>query len=192
MINLPGGSKWRFTLLPLWLVMIFALVASSCVGFSPASMEGEETGTWPDSQVPAPEVGHPAPDFTLNDLDGNPVKLSDLRGKVVFINFWATWCPSCRAEMPEIEAAYQKYREAGVMVIGVDIAEPKSVVRQYVEEGGFSWTFVLDSTGEVSRDYQVVEIPTSFFLDREGIIRTVSIGAMRREAIEAKLAVAMR
>ena len=94
--------------------------------------------------------------------------------------------------MPEIEAVHQEYKDKGVVVLGVDISEPESMVRQYIQQGGFSWTIVLDSTGEVARDYQIVAIPTSFFLDREGIIRAVNIGAMTKRAMEAKLAEAIR
>ena len=94
--------------------------------------------------------------------------------------------------MPEIEAVHQEYKDKGVVVLGVDISEPESTVRQYIQQGGFSWAIVLDGTGEVARDYQIAAIPTSFFLDREGIIRAVSIGAMTKSAMEDKLAEAMR
>jgi thiol-disulfide isomerase/thioredoxin len=136
--------------------------------------------------------GESAPDFTLVDLEGNQVSLSDFRGKTVFINFWATWCPPCRAEMPEIEAVYQEYKDKGVVVIGVDILEPEDVVRQFVEQGGYSWTFVLDISGEVAANYRITAIPTSFFIDREGIIQAVNIGAMTKRAIENKLTETMR
>ncbi len=137
-------------------------------------------------------LGNLAPDFTLLDLEGNQVSLSDFRGETVFINFWATWCPPCRAEMPEIEAVYQEYKDKGVVVIGVDILEPEDVVRQFVEQGGYSWIFVLDTSGEVAANYEIAAIPTSFFIDREGIIQAVNIGAMTKRAMEAKLAEAMR
>lgn len=152
----------------------------------------EDTSPEAAKLEPTPEVGHPAPDFALKDLDGNTVRLSDLRGKVVFINFWATWCPPCRAEMPEIEALHQEYKDKGVVVIGVDIREPETTVRQYIQQGGFSWTIVLDSTGEVAAEYQIAAIPTSFFVDKEGIIRAVNVGAMTKRAMEAKLTEAMR
>lgn len=142
--------------------------------------------------APAPEVGRLAPDFTLVDLEGNQVTLSDFRGKTVFLNFWATWCPPCRAEMPEMEAVYQEYKDKGVVVIGVDIKEAEEEVRQYVQQGGYSWTFVLDTTGEVTANYRIAAIPTSFFIDREGIIQAVNIGAMTKRAMEAKLAETMR
>ena len=137
-------------------------------------------------------VGELAPDFTLIDLEGNQVSLSDFRGKTVFVNFWATWCPPCRAEMPEIEAVYQEYKDKGVVVIGVDIREAEEEVRQYVQQGGYSWTFVLDTTGEVTTNYRITAIPTSLFIDREGIIRAMKVGAMTKRAMETKLAEAMR
>jgi alkyl hydroperoxide reductase subunit AhpC len=93
--------------------------------------------------------------------------------------------------MPEMEAVYQEYKDRDVVIIGVDIVEPEDAVRQFVQEGGYSWTFVLDTTGEVSNIYGIISIPTSFFLDREGIIRAVNIGPMNKRAIGSKLALAM-
>ena len=133
-------------------------------------------------------VGDLAPDFTLIDLDGNQLSLSDFRGKMVFINFWATWCPPCRAEMPEMEAIHQEYKAEDVIVIGVDILESEDKVRQFIEHGGYSWTFVIDATGAVAADYNINVIPTSYFIDEEGIIRAVDFGAMTKRTIEARLA----
>lgn len=162
--------------------------------------EGQEgTGANGSELTPAPEIGYPAPDFILSDIEGNPFRLSDLRGKVVFINFWATWCPACRAEMPEIEAVYQEYKDRDVVVIGVDLLVSEILkgydendVRRFVQRGGYNWTFVLDTAGQVSASYKITVIPTSFFLDKEGIIRAVNIGPMTKRAMEAKLATAMR
>ena len=136
-------------------------------------------------------VGEIAPDFTLLDLDGNEVRLSEFQGRVVLVNFWATWCPPCRAEMPDIESLYQEYKDKGLVVIGIDIGEPEATVRQFVQRGGYSWTFVLDSTGTVAANYNIRAIPTSFFIDREGVIQAVNIGAMTKRGMEATLAEAM-
>ena len=143
--------------------------------------------------APAPIIGHPAPDFTLVDLEGNAVRLGDLRGKVVFLNFWAIGCPPCRLEMPEMEELYQEYKDDGVVIIGVDVGEPESIVSAFVEENGYSWTFVIDTTGEVFMgEYEVTVIPWSFFIDRDGIIRAINRGYMDRATMEAKLLEAMR
>ena len=126
-------------------------------------------GCAPSAPESAPEVGHLAPDFTLTDLEGNSVTLSAVRGKVVFINFWATWCPPCRKEMPEIEAIYQEYKNQDVVVIGVDLlvseifkGYDENDVHQFVQQGGYSWTFVIDTTGQVAENYGITAIPTSF------------------------------
>lgn len=138
------------------------------------------------------QVGNRAPDFTLVDLDGNIVCLSDFRGEVVFLNFWAIGCPPCRAEMPEMEALYQEYKDEGVVIIGVNIGEPESIVSYFVTENDFSWIFVIDDNGGVSMEYEVLAIPSSFFIDRDGIIRAINIGYMDRAVMEAKLAEAMQ
>ena len=182
--------NWRYSLraaLGLLFIALFGvLVAQACTPSSQALGGGEQETTV------GVGVGEMAPDFALTDLEGNPFRLSDLRGKVVFINFWATWCPPCRAEMPEIEAIYQEYKDKGVVVVGVDIMETEAEVRQFVQRGGYSWTFVIDKTGEVTAGYSIAAIPTSIFIDREGIIRAVNIGAMTKRAMEAKLAETMR
>ena len=91
-----------------------------------------------------------------------------------------------------MEAVYQEYKDKGVVVIGVDIQETEEEVRQYVQQGGYSWIFVLDTTGGVTVSYRISAIPTSFFIDREGVIQVVNIGAMTKRAMEDKLAEAMR
>ena len=173
-------------LIPLAIALLGLLVVQACaVSFqsTTSDKQGATIGV---------NVGELAPDFTLVDLDDNQISLSDFRGETVFVNFWATWCPPCRAEMPEMESLYQENKDKGVVMIGVDIQEAKEEVLQYVYENGYSWTFVLDTSGEVSASYKVAAIPTSFFIDREGIIQAVNIGTMTKRAMEAKLTEAMR
>ncbi|MFQ6058716.1 MAG: redoxin domain-containing protein [Anaerolineae bacterium] len=135
------------------------------------------------------KVGSPAPDFTLPDLEGQPVSLSRLKGQPVMINFWATWCPPCRFEMPLIEAAYQKYKDQGFVVVAVDVQEPQELVEAFVQRFGLSFPVVLDSAGEVSSIYRVRGLPRSFFVDREGVIRAMKAGALlREEELEGYLA----
>lgn len=175
----------RAALLFLAIILTGLITVTGCYSsFKPASSEG--------NLPPSPNIGHPAPDFTLTDLEGNRVRLSDYRGKAVFLNFWATWCPACREEMPDIEAVYQKYKDKDAIIIGIDIMESKAEVLSFVQENGYSWPFVLDTTGEVANRYRVTALPTSFFLDGEGIIRTINIGAMSQQAMEGRLNSAMR
>ena len=181
----------RLALILLTLAILGTLVTQGCTLSAPNTGTGGQentatTGT-NGSLAPAPKIGRLAPDFTLFDLNGNQIRLSDIRGRTVFINFWTTWCPPCRAEMPEMEAIYQKYKDKGVVVIGVDILEAEDEVRQYVQQGGYSWTFILDTTGEVAKTYELTAIPTSFFIDKEGIIRAVNIGTMTKRAMEVEL-----
>lgn len=136
----------------------------------------------------APRVGYLAPDFELKDYQGSPVKLSDFKGKPVFINFWATWCPPCRAEMPEIEAAYRKYKSQGLVVLGIDAREDNSTVGKYVADGGYSWTMLMDYNGDTIATYGVAAFPTSFFVDREGFIRFSQVGGMDKRGLEDRLA----
>ncbi len=172
-----------------------ALLAVALLGLliAPACTPSSQTvrGSRQEAAVGV-NVGELAPGFTLVDLEGNQVSLSDFRGETVFLNFWATWCPPCRAEMPEIEAVYQEYKDKGVVVIGVDIQEAEREVLNFVQQGGYSWAFVLDTSGVVAANYNITAIPTSFFIDGEGIIRAVKIGAMTKRAMENKLAEAMR
>ena len=174
-------------------VLLGLLVIQGCTTSAPDVTNGRQPGPLgPGELPPASEVGRLAPDFTLSDLDGNWFRLSDLRGKVVFVNFWATWCPACCAEMPEMEAVYQEYKDKNVVVVGVDISEPEDEVRQFVGEGGYNWTFVIDTIGVVMERYDITAIPTSIFIDREGVIRVVNIGAMNKRGMEVKLAEAMK
>ena len=132
-------------------------------------------------------VGNPAPDFSLKSLDGSSVRLSELRGKPVIVNFWATWCPSCKEEMPVLQAAYEKYRDQGYEFLGVDLNEDGGTVQDFVQKGGYNWVFLLDTSGEVSTTYRVSGIPTTYFIDREGVIQEMFIGPVSKGILETKL-----
>ncbi len=131
----------------------------------------------PISSIPAPEVGHPAPDFTLPTLDGQEVRLADLRGKTVILNFWATWCPPCRREMPALEIVWQQHNRGDVMVLGVDQGESVGLVSEYVRQNvGVTFPLLMDRSQDVGDLYLVRSLPTTFFIDAEGIIREIRVG----------------
>lgn len=132
---------------------------------------------------PAPAANHPAPDFQLPSLDGSTVTLSTLKGQVVLINVWATWCPPCRAEMPTIQAAYETYGRQGFTVLAVNLRENPRTVAAYLQQFGLTFPALLDLDGQVSSLYRASVLPSSFFVDRQGIIRAVYRGPMPRSVI---------
>ena len=136
---------------------------------------------------PAPRLDKEAPDFRMRGLDGKYYQLSDLRGRPVWINFWATWCPPCRAENPDIQETYEANKDKGLVILAVSIGEEADAVRGYVERTGISYTVGLDETTEIAARYRIVGIPTHFFIDRDGIIREWRIGSMSKKTMEKKV-----
>ncbi len=132
---------------------------------------------------PAPKEGFSAPDFTLQTLDGKSVSLSELRGKVVLVNFWATTCHPCEAEMPTMERVYEQEKGKGFVVLAVTAEPSAEAVRAFVQKYGITFTVLLDRNAKVSREYRVYGTPTSFFVDRRGVIRWVVFGGPMSEAL---------
>ena len=130
------------------------------------------------SPAPAPVAGAPAPDFTLNSLAGPPVRLSSLKGQVVLINFWATWCVPCQQEMPAIQQAYNTYKGQGFTVLAVNLNEPASDVQAYINNLKLNLPVLLDAGENVSNLYRVRGYPTSFFVDRNGTVAVEQVGMM--------------
>lgn len=138
-----------------------------------------------DQNTPAEAM---APPLELPMLDGRPVNLAQLRGKVVVLNFWATWCPPCRAEMAELNATHHALGDRGLMVLGVNQAQDSNTVQQFMKEQNLSFPIALDQRGEVSQRYRVIALPTTFIIDRAGHIREVIHGgALTRPLIESKV-----
>lgn len=150
-------------------------------------------------------IDKPSADFELEDINGNKVKLSDYRGQIVFLNFWGTWCPPCRAEMPHMEAIHQEYAEKGVVMLGVsstalelrsgtDAEKAKKQVKDYVDNEGYTFTFALDPDNKVLFDYEDIFptggiVPVTYMIDREGIVRYIRPGAFQgEEQLEAFIA----
>ncbi len=139
-------------------------------------------------RIAAPHPNFAAPSFALADLSGQTVELSALQGKVVILNFWASWCPPCRAEMPELDRVFRETQDAGARVLAVDQMEDVNTVRAFGDQLQLSFPLLLDSDGAVSSRYQVRALPTTFFIDRRGVIRDVVVGGpMTRQVIEDKL-----
>ena len=128
-------------------------------------------------------------DFGLASIDGTQVRISGLRGKVVLLNFWATWCPPCKAEMPDLEALYREYgSKQNFVVVGVDVEESASAVSAFARQNELSFPVLLDTQGSVSNGiYPIRSLPTSMIIDRQGKIRDTWIGQISRPAMVARL-----
>lgn len=135
------------------------------------------------------EVGSPAPDFALLDVrDGKTVRrLSDYRGKVVVLNWFASWCGPCAREMPDFEEAYQALG-GDVVFLGVNLMEPRETAAKMLEDLGVTYPAVLDSEGKVAEAYRVQGMPTTYFIDRDGTVRAAGTGLVTQEALRAELA----
>lgn len=129
-------------------------------------------------------IGKKTPDFTLETLDGKQIRLSDLQGKGVLINFWATYCENCIVEMPAIDRQYQKYKDQGIEVLGVNIRENYATVSGYVRQLGVTFPILMDRSGEVTKQYQIGALPHSIFLAPDGTVKNIYIGEMNEPIIE--------
>ncbi|RMF88067.1 MAG: TlpA family protein disulfide reductase [Nitrospinota bacterium] len=138
--------------------------------------------------IPSPLVGKPAPPFTLQLFNGETLRLQDLRGKVVVLNFWASWCyPSCWNEAPRLEAAWQRYRDQGVVIVGVNYQDKDEDARQFIARFGKTFPNGPDHGSKISIDYGVYGVPETFFIDRQGIIAHKHIGEISLETLTTQI-----
>lgn len=148
---------------------------------------------WSASATPSgPVGGKPAPDFTGTDLAGNRVSLQDFRGKPVLLNMWASWCPPCKQEVPELEEFYKEYAPKGVAVLTVNMNEDKATVASFVAQQKVTFPVVLDESGKIGELYHVDGIPASFFIDKDGILRAVRVGGMTKTEMINRISTLMQ
>ena len=134
-------------------------------------------------------VGDKAYNFALLDLDGHPVTLSDFEGQPVMVNFWATWCPPCRLEMPEFQRAFEAHQQDGLVILAVNEYEDAEVVRSFFyDEMGFTYTPLLDSDGEVGQAYGATGLPATFFIAPDGEIAAIQRGLLSETQLDGYLA----
>ncbi len=130
-------------------------------------------------EIPSPLVGRPAPAFALQGFAGRPVTLDDYRGRVVVVNFWASWCyPACYEEAPVLERGWRQWRDRGVVVVGIDIQDTPERARAFIDRFDLTFPTAPDATGKVAIDYGVYGVPETFFVDRHGRIRAKHVGAV--------------
>ena len=136
------------------------------------------------SVINSPLIGRPAPDFALRTLDGaRLVRLSSLRGQVVVINFWASWCAACREEHPALIATWQRYRDQGVILLGIDFQDRKSDAVGFMKEMGADWPILEDPGGRAALAFGVYGVPETYFVGPDGIVRYKKIGASSYELL---------
>ena len=193
----PREISWLITT-PIGLTLVVILVTRP-VGPDPnsnaASLPGATFYVLGAEQAGL-QVGQRAPDFVgssgdqevrLTGLDGKPVAISDFAGHPLWIVFWATWCPPCQRETPDLRATYEAHRAAGLEVLAISIQEPPDTVRDFVSRHGLTNRIGLDTTGAVLATYGVFGLPTHYFVDRHGVIRDRNFGPLTREQMEQRI-----
>ncbi len=171
--------SWKKALIPLSCVPVIILLA---YGFR----------TDPRA-IPSPLVQKPAPIFRLAAYGGPEVSLDNLKGKPVLLNFWASWCyPACYEEAPPLEATWQKYKDQGLVMLGVDIQDKEADAKEFLSRFGYTFPNGPDPGGKISIDYGVYGVPETFFIDRKGRIAYKQVGGLTPEIIEAQVRALLR
>jgi peroxiredoxin len=170
-------SEWRARLKSLGQV-------NESIGFVPTLTTMRTT----PNRVAQPElVGKPAPDFTLKDVDGRELALKDLRGKVVLLDFWATWCEPCRKDMPEIKTLHDEFKSKGLEVVLIDFSEPAGVAKEYFEKNNYTFHNLLDPQSETFDKYGAGGIPKVVLIDKQGVVRYFQQGYSSRQDFRAEV-----
>jgi len=131
-------------------------------------------------------VGQAAPDFNLASLDGGQIQLSELRGRPVVVNFWATWCTPCRREMPDFQSVFERFEKDGLMVIGLNVGEARVGIEQFRDQVGFTFPILIDKEEEAQTAYRILPLPATFFIDRTGKINAIYQHQMSAAQIESE------
>jgi peroxiredoxin len=155
---------------------VFAVVVPFAAVADPMDLGENVKQAFSKAGLPLMREKRPAIDFSLKRVDGGTVTLSKLKGKVVFLNFWATWCPPCREEMPSMEILYQRFHDQGLELLAVDLMENSKTVSAFLANNRLSFPAVLDTSGRVSSFYGIQAIPATFIIDRDGKIILYTAG----------------
>ena len=144
-----------------------------------------ESGSTTQGHIPAPRQGFLAPDLSLSTLGGDPITLSQLRGKPVLINFWASWCPPCRTEMPAIQNVYNEFKDQGFVVLAVNTTYQDNLgdATTFAQIRKLTFPILLDQAGDAANLYEVRALPSTYFIDADGIIQEVVVGGPMSETL---------
>ena len=152
---------------------LILMVSAGWIWFSRIPAQNQNSAS-----IIAPQKGFLAPDLTLSTLEGTDLSLRDLRGSPVILNFWASWCPPCRAEMPAFQQVFQEYGDMGLTIAAVNLTSQDSIqeAAAFISSNNLTYPILLDETGSVGRLYKIHSLPTTVFIDSEGIIQKIIIG----------------
>lgn len=175
-----GGSRWRIVILTVVPVLAFAILLATGLGKDPRAL-------------PSELIRKPAPEFSLPELGGGPkVELESLRGQVVVVNFWASWCLACREEHPALLTAWGRYRERGVVLVGIDFEDTEDAALAYSDEMGGDWPLVSDPGSHTAIAYGVFGVPETFVIAPDGTISAKIVGAVSYEWLTDEIEAALR
>lgn len=192
-ISAEEGGRIPPRLKPLVLILVFAavfLVGYFFVGRLLFQVKKTVPISGRDSfkrlGIEKPGKAAPAPDFTLEDLSGKRWSLKSAKGKIVFLNFWATWCVPCRQEMPMMEKLFREFKPDGLEIVAVNFREDKATVRKFIDELGLSFTVLLDGDGKVCDEYGAWSLPLTYIIDRNGLFIGKTIGDRKWDSDDAR------
>lgn len=181
----PSGSRpairKRPPLASIVIVIVVACVVAAGTWYMGSQQDWELIGQGGINRQLLPKVGDVAPDLVALDRDGKPVFLSQFQGQPVWLNFWGSWCPPCRAEMPEMQKAYEQLAPQGLVLLAVSLDEPVAAAVEYAELNGATYTVVGDPQREGSAAYPIFNFPTHILIDREGIVRDIVLAELNAE-----------
>jgi len=180
-----SSTTWKHS----WIFWALVVLSVLVVGVGIWQLNENHKAVVAQSQPETPSDVVQAPDFQLATSDGSTMHLSDLRGKVVLLNFWATWCPPCKAEMPDLDAIHREYGpEHDFTVVGVNVGGEEAEVNAFAKQHGITFPLLLDTNGSVTNNsYNIRSLPTSLIIDRAGNIRDAWIGQLTRKAMLDRL-----
>ena len=182
------NPRGRLATLGIMAVTAAVIVGAAFLSNRPTSASGVTAVTLPGGATgPAPVVGKPAPAFAATTAAGQPVNLAEYAGSPIWLTFGASWCQPCRAENPDIQAAFNKVKAQGVVVILVYMAEDATAVKGYTSRVGVTYVAVPDPDYAVSDEYRILGIPSHFFIDRTGVLRQVRVGTLDPDSMDAIL-----
>jgi len=156
------------------------------------SEETSESGESESNETNQERSIYNSPDFTLESLTKESVTLSSLTGQIVVLNFWATWCPPCREELPDFQAAWEKYKDEGVVFLGISIDQNRSEVESFIKDSGITYTILLDLSSQVASQYGITAIPTTFILDVDGTVLFSQVGGMTEDQLSSQIEGALK